>query len=163
MAAHGGDEKRIFIGGHSAGGYLTLMLGLDPHFLHDAGVEMKEVAGLIPVSGQTMTHYTVRGERGGTKYEITADEAAPVHFARKETPPFLVIYAGHDMPAREEENAYFVALMKAAGNKRVSGLLVAERTHGSIAGKIVEEGDPVREAILKFAQDPEGYVAAKAK
>lgn len=149
---HGGDPKRIFVSGHSAGGYLTLMLGVDPHYLHDAGLEATDLAGYIPVSGQTMTHYTVREERGIGQFTITADEAAPVHFSRKDTPPFLVLYADHDMAARAEENAYFVAIMKGAGNKNITGQLITDRTHGTIASKISEEGDPAREAILKFIE-----------
>jgi acetyl esterase/lipase len=150
MAEHGGDTKRLFIGGHSAGGYLTLMLGMDAHFLDDLGIKPGDVAGFIPISGQTMTHYTVRQERGIAKLSIIADEAAPVHFARNGTPPFLVLYADHDMAARAEENAYFVALMRGAGNLQVTGQMITDRTHGSIASKIAEEGDPARKAILTF-------------
>ncbi len=154
IAEHGGDPKRLFVSGHSAGGYLTLMLGMDRHYLRDAGVEPKDIAGYIPVSGQTMTHYTVREERGIGQYTITADEAAPVHYVRVETQPFLVLYADHDMAARAEENEYFVAIMKGAGNKHITGKLITDRTHGSIAGKIWEEGDPAREAILEFIKAP---------
>ena len=150
IGEHGGDPARLFIGGHSAGGYLTLMLGLDAHYLRDVGVEPSAIAGLIPVSGQTMTHYTVREERGIGKFTITADAAAPVYFIRKDTPPFLVLYADHDMVGRAEENAYFVAMMKGVGNQRITGKLIADRTHGSIAGKITEDGDPARTAILDF-------------
>jgi acetyl esterase/lipase len=150
IAEHGGDPARLFIGGHSAGGYLALMLGLDAHYLRDVGVEPSAIAGLIPISGQTMTHYTVREERGIGKFTITADTAAPVYFIRKDTPPFLVLYADHDMVGRAEENAYFVAMMKGAGNQRITGKLIPDRTHGSIAGKIVEDGDPARLAILEF-------------
>src|SRR5207244_8890590 len=114
IAEHGGDVGKLFIGGHSAGGWLALMIGLDERYLREFGVELSAIAGLIPVSGQTMTHYTVREERGIGKFTITADEAAPVHYVGKETPPMLVLYAEHDMAARAEENQYFVALMKGA-------------------------------------------------
>lgn len=150
IAEYGGDVKRLFVGGHSAGGYLALMLGMDVKHLHKAGVSMADIAGFIPVSGQTMTHYTVRGERGGGKFNITADEAAPVHFARKDAPKFLVIYADRDMPARAEENMYFVALMKGAGHKGTTGLMITGRNHGSVAQKMAEKADPGRAAILKF-------------
>jgi len=43
-----------------------------------------------------------------------------------------------------------VAMMKGAGNQRITGKLIADRTHGSIAGKITEDGDPARTAILDF-------------
>ena len=39
LAEHGGDVKRLFVSGHSAGGYLTLMIGMDGPYLHGAGVE----------------------------------------------------------------------------------------------------------------------------
>ena len=150
IGERGGDAKKIFIGGHSAGGYLTLMLGLDGRYLEKAGVDLKTVAGLIPVSGQVMTHYTVREERGIGKYTITADEAAPVYYARAETAPMLVIYADHDMPARAEENAYLVAILKAAGNKQVEGIMMRGRDHGSVGNKMAEAGDPVRAVVLAF-------------
>ena len=151
IAEHGGNAKRLFIGGHSAGGYLTLMLGLDPRYLKAAGVDAAAIAGLIPVSGQVMTHYTVRAERGLGQWSVTADEAAPVYFAaNKAAPPLLVLYADHDMAARAEENAYLVAALAGAGNKRVTGRQIADRTHGTIASKITEENDPARLAILEF-------------
>lgn len=62
----------------------------------------------------------------------------------------VVLYADHDMAARREENEYFVALMKGAGNEHVTGRLIADRDHGSIANRIAEEGDPARLAILEF-------------
>ena len=150
IAEYGGDAKRIFVGGHSAGGYLALMLGMDDHYLTGAGLKAADVAGYIPVSGQVMTHYTVRGERGIGKYTVTADDAAPVRFARADTQPFLVLYGDHDMPARAEENAYFVALMQGAGNKVTVGRQIADRTHGSIMSKMINADDPGREALLDF-------------
>jgi len=150
IAELGGATNRLFIGGHSAGGYLALLLGLDAHYLQDLGVAPAAIAGVIPVSGQVMTHYTVRAERGLGKFTVTADTAAPVYFVRKNTPPMLVLYADHDMAARAEENAFLVALLRGAGNQRVTGQLIADRTHGSIAGKLAEDKDPARQAILEF-------------
>ncbi|MFN0077025.1 MAG: alpha/beta hydrolase [Prosthecobacter sp.] len=152
ITEHGGDATKVFVGGHSAGGYLTLMLGMDAHYLADAGVKLAGIAGFIPVSGQTMTHYTIRAERGEPKNAITADEAAPVHFVRADTPPFLVLYADRDMAARAEENAFFAALMRGVGNKRVTSRMIKDRTHGSIASEIEKDGDPARVAILEFIQ-----------
>jgi len=148
IAARGGDPERVFISGHSAGGYLTLMLAMDSRWLKPHGLTPDSFAGYIPLSGQTMTHYTVREERGISKETIVADEAAPVHYCRKDTPPMLVLAGDHDMAARSEENEYLVAVLKGAGNKRVTFRQIPDRTHGSIANKIVNPGDPVRMAIL---------------
>jgi hypothetical protein len=44
--------------------------------------------------------------------------------------------------------------MKGVGNQRVAGKLIPDRTHGSIAGRISEDGDPARTAILDFIGRP---------
>ena len=150
MAQHGADPAKLFVGGHSAGGYLAFMLAMDVRYLTAVGVKPAAIAGYIPVSGQTMTHYTVREERGLPKNSVTADFAAPVHFIRKDTPPMLVLYADRDMVARAEENAYFVAMMQGAGNKGVVGKMIADRNHGTIASKLADATDPGRAAMLVF-------------
>jgi acetyl esterase/lipase len=116
IAQYGGDSHKVFVGGHSAGGYLTYMIGLDGRFLQRHGLKTSAIAGLIPVGGQTMTHYTLREERGLNKDTIITDEAAPIHHLRKDTPPLLVLHAERDMAARMEENQYLVAALRAAGN-----------------------------------------------
>ncbi len=154
-AEMGGDPNRIFVGGHSAGGYLTFMLGLDPRYLRPYGLEPSAIAGLVPVSGQTMTHYSIREERGQDKNVIYADDAAPIHYASKTAPPMLIVYAEHDMAMRVEENLYLAAALKAAGATNVAQRLFADRDHGSVAGNIPQPGDPVAAAILEFIAHPE--------
>jgi acetyl esterase/lipase len=149
------DPARIFISGHSAGGYLVYMLGLDDRWLKPYGLKPSAIAGAIPVSGQTMTHYTVREERGIMDHNIiSADEAAPINHLHKDTPPFLILYADKDMPARREENLYLAAALRATGNPHVQQLQVDDRNHGSIAGEIAHPGDPAAEAILHFIAGP---------
>jgi len=150
------DPARVFISGHSAGGYLAYMVGLDERWLKLYGLAPGAIAGLIPISGQVMTHYTIRAERGVKDHNlmISADDAAPINHVHKETPPFLILYADKDMPARREENLYLAAALRATGNPRVQQLQVNDRTHGSIAGDMVHPGDPAAEAILHFIADP---------
>jgi acetyl esterase/lipase len=150
IAEHGGNPAKVFISGHSAGGYLALMLAMDARWLKPHGLTPDSFAGYVPLSGQTMTHYTVREERGIGKETITADEAAPVFYCRKNTPPMLVLAGDHDMAARSEENEYLVAVLRGAGNTRVTFRQIPDRTHGSIANNISKPGDPVRKAILDF-------------
>jgi acetyl esterase/lipase len=152
IAERGGAPGKVFVGGHSAGAYLTLMLGLDPQYLRAHGLETSAIAGLVPVSGQTMTHYTVREERGLKKDVIFADAAAPIYHVSKDAPSMLVIYADHDLPARAEENQYLVAALKAAGHAHVVGRMISDRDHGTVAQNIAEAGDPCAQAILGFVR-----------
>lgn len=48
IASYGGDTKRFFLAGHSAGAYNAIMIGLDGSFLHEHGVSMpiKAIAGI---------------------------------------------------------------------------------------------------------------------
>ena len=64
IAKYGGSPRRLFVSGHSAGGYLTSMIGLDKRWLKKHGADPDQLAGLIPFSGHTITHFTVRAERG---------------------------------------------------------------------------------------------------
>jgi acetyl esterase/lipase len=157
LAEHGGDSKKLFVGGHSAGGYLTSMLTMNPAYLNKAGLGPNDLAGVLPVSGQMVTHYTVRAERGISTNCITADDAAPIFYSRRDVPPMLVIMGDHDWPARVEENQYFVAFQqRVIGNKHIRFLQIPDRTHGSIVGKMTDANDPGREAVLKFIRSGGG-------
>jgi acetyl esterase/lipase len=150
IAEHGGDPRKVFIGGHSAGGYLALLVAFDPERLKPHGLTLGSVAGVAQVSGQVLTHYTVREERGQPRYGITSDEAAPAFFIRKSLPPVLTIYAQNDMLSRAEENMFFVTTLKAAGHTENYSLRVDDRDHGSVGHNIRNVDDPARLAILSF-------------
>ncbi|CAN5568147.1 alpha/beta hydrolase fold domain-containing protein [soil metagenome] len=152
IAEKGGDLARVFLGGHSAGAYLASLVAMDARYLQKFGLTPAAIAGVLPVSGQMMTHFTVRKERGLDANTITSDEAAPIYYTRKVSPPFLIIMGDHDWPARWEENLYFAAAMKAAGNDHVATLQIPDRTHGTIVGKLTEPGDPGAQAMLDFIQ-----------
>ena len=49
--ALGGDPKRLFVMGHSAGGYNAAMLALDPRWLRATGHAPAELAGWIGLAG----------------------------------------------------------------------------------------------------------------
>ena len=150
IAEHGGDPRKVFIGGHSAGGYLALLVGMDPERLKPHGLTLGSVAGIAQVSGQVLTHYTVREERGQARYGITSDEAAPAFYIRKALPPILTIYAQNDMLSRAEENMFFVTTLKAAGHTENYSLRVDDRDHGTVGHGIRNLDDPARLAILNF-------------
>lgn len=109
-----GDPNKIFVTGHSAGGYLASMVGLDKSYLKKYKINANDIAGLIPFSGHTITHFTIRKEMGieGTKPLI--DQYAPLFHVRKDAPPMLLITGNREleMLGRYEENAYFYRMMK---------------------------------------------------
>jgi hypothetical protein len=84
-----------------------------------------------------------------------ADESAPIYHVAARTPPLLLLYADNDLPARAEANRYFAAALRHAGNTRVTVRRMADRTHGTLAYKIPEFGDPVTAQILGFIEGAE--------
>jgi acetyl esterase/lipase len=150
IGEHGGDPRKVFIGGHSAGATLALLVGMDPERLKPHGLTLGSVAGIAQVSAQVLTHYTIREERGQPRYAITCDEAAPAFHIRKALPPILTIYAQNDMLSRAEENLFFVSTLKAAGHAENYSLRVDDRDHGSVGHGIRNLDDPARLAILNF-------------
>lgn len=117
---YGGDSSLIFVSGHSAGGYLTLMVGLDKKWLNADGLDANRIAGLIPFSGQTITHFTVRKERGIAETQPIIDEYAPSFHVRADAPPLLLITGDRELEllGRYEENTYLKRMMKIVGNKQ---------------------------------------------
>ena len=71
---------------------------------------------------------------------------------KKDTAPFLIVVGSQDLPARAEENRYFVAAMKAAGHKDVTYLEVGGRNHATIANRIGEANDAVADAMIAFIE-----------
>lgn len=134
IAKYGGSTKDIYISGHSAGGYLTLMVGLDKSYLNKYGIDADNIKGLIPISGQTNTHYTIRKERGLSMDIPIVDEYAPLNKARKGIPPTLLISGDRllEMTARYEENAHLEAILKSFGNKDVILYELQGFNHGNV-------------------------------
>lgn len=119
IATYGGDPDAIFISGHSAGGYLASMVGLDKKYLEVYGIDANDIAGLIPFSGHTITHFTIRKERGIEGIQPIVDSLAPLYHVRSDAPPLLLITGDREkeMLGRYEENAYMMRMMKVAGHQ----------------------------------------------
>jgi acetyl esterase/lipase len=150
MIERGGSPNRIFVSGHSAGGYLAAMVSLDPKYLGEHGLKLSDLAGSMPIAGQMVTHTTIRGERGIGRNQLIIDAAAPIFHASKAAPPFLCAVGGSDLPMRAEENALFAAAMKANGHTATTYLEVEGRSHSSIADRLGKPDDIVAKTMLEM-------------
>lgn len=135
IAEFGGDTKLIFVSGHSAGGYLSAMIGLDKKWLNQFAINSKNIAAIIPFSGQMITHFTIRKERGITEKQPIIDEYAPLYFVSKDAPPLILITGDkeNELLGRYEENAYMARMMKVAGHTQTELYQLEGFDHGGMA------------------------------
>lgn len=131
---YGGNPEQVFVSGHSAGAYLTAMVGLDVRWLAKHGIDANRLAGLIPLSGQLVTHFTARKERGISDKQTIVDEWAPLYHARKDAPPLLLVTGDRskDMASRYAENAYMVEMMKLNGHTNTTLYELQGFNHGGM-------------------------------
>jgi acetyl esterase/lipase len=145
---YGGSTKKIFVSGHSAGAYLSLMIGLDPRWLKPYQLDPNQIAGLIPYSGQVITHFTIRAERGIKDKQPIIDEMAPLFHIRKDAPPVLLITGDRnkELLGRYEENAYLWRMMKEIGHKDTQLFELQGFDHGGMA-------QPAHPLLLRFIKE----------
>ncbi len=132
---YGGREDLIFISGHSAGGYLAAMVGLNKSYLDTYGIDANKLAGIIPFSGQMISHFTARKEKGIDELDARIDDFAPLHFIRADAPPLLLITGDREkeLLGRYEENAYMARMMKLKGHKETTLYELDGFDHGGMA------------------------------
>ena len=151
---YGGDKRLIFVSGHSAGAYLGMMAIMDKSYLNKYKIDANDVAGLIPFSGQCITHYTVRQEQGIKDTQPIVDKYAPLYHVRTDLPPMLLITGDREMEllGRYEENAYLNRAMKLTGNKTTRLFELQGYDHGGMAFPafplLVKEVNRLKTAIL---------------
>ena len=117
---YGGSKSLIFLSGHSAGGYISSMLGLDKSYLNKYDIDPNTLAGLIPLSGHTITHMTVREEMGIPITKPFVDNMSPLFHIGPNTPPYIMITGDRELEllGRYEENAYMQRMMLVVGNEK---------------------------------------------
>ena len=120
VASYGGDPKRVYVAGHSAGAYLSMMVGMDPRWLARWGYKPTDLAGIVPISGQTTAHFNVRKYSGDNdpQYQPKIDDLSPLRYVGKDLPPILSICGQPpwEWKARAEENRFLIASCKAFGH-----------------------------------------------
>ena len=131
---YGGSKRKIFVAGHSAGGYLLDLVGLDKKWLAKYGVDADSLAALVPFSGQCITHYNLRKQQGIPPLQATIDQYAPLTYVRSDAPPVVIISGDRELElyGRYEEQAYFWRMLKLVGHKDVTLYEMQGYDHGAM-------------------------------
>lgn len=153
IAQYGGDSNKVFVAGHSAGGYLAAMVGMDPQWLAARDLSNLQLAGIIPVSGQVTTHFRVKKLRGdtGPEYRPIIDEFAPLYHSASNLPPICLILGDRNIEYknRVEENALLAVSLKNLGHPHVEFYEMGGLNHGTVGeGGMI----PLRNFVEKFSR-----------
>ena len=116
-AEQGGNPRRVFVMGHSAGAYNAAMLALDPRWLAATGHAPRELAGFIGLAGPydflPMTNLAAQPVFFHPHYPPGTQ---PMAFAGPQAPrSFLAAGATDDLVDPERNTATLAARLQAAG------------------------------------------------
>lgn len=147
IGKYGGDTKKIVITGHSAGGYISMMLCLNKAWLKTYDVDADSVWLYAPFSGQAITHFNIRKMQGIPPLQATIDEYAPLYWVRPDCPPFVLICGDRELElfGRYDENQYLARMMKLAGHRQTYLYEIDGHGHGGM----IEPGYHILETHIR--------------
>ena len=143
------NVKKIYIGGSSAGGYISQMLCFDSKYLGKHNLKPMDFGGFIHDAGQPTVHFNILKERGLDTRRIVVDESAMLYHigTGTEYPPMLFIVSDGDMENRYEQTMLVISTMKHFQYK-APDLKVMNGSHCEYVTKIDENGDSVLGQIV---------------
>jgi acetyl esterase/lipase len=155
-AQHGGNPRKLFVIGHSAGAYLAALLATDARYLAPYQMKPADLAGVVPVSAFFYV------DRPGVAPDRPKDvwgtdpaawkAASPAAYLGTGVPPMLLLYADGDDPWRRQQQADFVADLKKAGGPGLEARMIAGRNHGTVWTRMKNPGDDAAAAIVAFVK-----------
>lgn len=112
-----GTCEKIYVGGSSAGGYLSMMLCFDKKYLAPYGIDPADLGGFIHDAGQPTVHFNILRERGIDSRRVIIDESAPLwHVGTAEKyAPMLFIVSDGDIENRHQQTLLMLSTLKHFG------------------------------------------------
>lgn len=168
ISKYGGDPRRIFVMGHSAGAQLAALLCTDDRYLKAEGVPFEVLRGCVPVDGDTYDvpamiltaelRQTVHGlplptvghrVKFGNDPKKHIDFSAVTHVAAgKGIPPFLILYVSGHPDVTAQALRFQAALQKAGVPARAFG--ARETTHVKLNDDLGLPEDAATQELLQF-------------
>jgi acetyl esterase/lipase len=161
-AAYGGDGRRLFLLGHSAGAHLSALVASNPAHLRRAGLEPRALRGVVLLdSGAYDVEQLMRSPDGQAEVYRPAFAGNPAAWptvspcanvaAGKGIPPHLLLLAtaeGQRRPAAES----LVKVLRSAGVYAHLADASAFRDHHTITEDLGKPGDPPTAVVQVFLE-----------
>lgn len=145
-------DTKIFVGGSSAGGYISQMLCFDPKYLKWAGLDGGVVTGYVHDAGQPTAHFNVLTKKGVDGRRIIVDESAPLyHVGTSDNyPPMLIIASDNDMQNRLEQTYLLISTLKHFSFEKDIHFLLSHGFHCDYVEKIENDESVFAKMVLPF-------------
>jgi arylformamidase len=168
IAEHGGDPKRLFLMGHSAGAQLAALLCTDDRYLKAEGVPFSALKGCVPVDGDTYdvpaiietaetrrrVHHQPQAtyghrEKFGNDPAKHRDFSAVTHVAKdKGIPPFLVLFVANHPDNSAQANRLGAVLKEVGVATKLFG--ARDTDHVKLDNNLGTPGDPATKELVEF-------------
>ena len=148
-----GKCNRLYVGGSSAGAYISMMLCFDNRFLARVGMKPTDIDAYIHDAGQPTAHYNVLKSLGKDSRRVIVDETAPIYFVGMEEnySPMLFIVSDNDMFARYEQTMLMIKTLNHFGHTENVFSKIMHGKHCEYVYKQDEEGNGIlANVILSF-------------
>lgn len=148
-----GNATEIYVGGSSAGGYISQMLCFDESWLCAHGIKSSDVYGYVHDAGQPTCHFNVLRERGIDRRRVIIDGSAPLYHVdgKHSYPPMLIIVSDNDMENRYEQTLLLASTLKHFGHAESVSLKIMHGKHCAYVRSKDETGDSVfGKLVLEF-------------
>jgi acetyl esterase/lipase len=154
IAEFGGSPRRLFVGGHSAGGQTAALMSLHKDWLSAAELPTDVIKGYVCLA-TTFNRRTVRPEvapdhvQPGSPTEIAPD--SPLALADGATVPFFIAWGSRDDERVERTGRQMIDALTPTGCE-VQTLVRPDDDHFSIHLNTQDENDPwVRQVCALMA------------
>ena len=142
--------EKLYVGGSSAGGYLSMMLCFDPQYLQKFGMSNHDIVGYFHDAGQPTAHFRVLQDRGVDPRRVIVDESCALYHVgtSDDYPPMRFIVSDQDMKNRYEQTMLMLSTLRHFGVKKADYVLMhgghcayIGRMEGeeSVFGRMIEE------------------------
>jgi len=168
ISKYGGDPKRVFVGGHSAGAQLAALICTDDRYLKTEGVPFDVLKGCVPVDGDTYDipkiistaehRQTLYGgtmftfghrQKFGNDPEKHVDFSAVTHVAKnKGIPPFLILYFSGNPDTHAQARRLEAVLREADIPAEAYGK--GDSNHSQLNNDLGNPDDPATQQLYKF-------------
>ena len=135
---------KLYVGGSSAGGYLSMMLCFDRRYLKSVGLDNSAIAGYFHDAGQPTAHFNVLKYANVDSRRIIVDETAPLYYVglEKEYPPMRFVVSDNDMENRYEQTMLMLSTLSHFGYQNFDHIVMHGK-HCEYCGKIDNGGESV--------------------